>query len=56
MKKQSREGEGCQCMCPTLGAHVRAPPAMRGAYVFLEGPCLAAGRAPDRTRECPEAV
>jgi hypothetical protein len=61
MKKQSGEGEGCQYMRSTLGAHaggahVRASLIVRGAYVFLEGPCLAAGHAPDRTRACPKAV
>jgi hypothetical protein len=42
MKKQSGEGEGCQCM--------RAPLAVRSAYVFLEGLRLVARHAPNRTR------
>jgi hypothetical protein len=56
MKKQSGEVEGGQCMRPGWGAHVRAPPAVRGVYVFLKGPRLAAGCAPDRMRVYPRAV
>ena len=61
MEKQSGEGEGGQCMRPTLSAHLCALLAVRGTYVFLEGLCLAAGCAlywghAGHERACPMRV